>query len=109
MRVSPSMHENLKYSSSKTNFLLEQPGKNLSRIAQLHSATYPVPIQVIQNQMKPQFQNHMRPQFQNHTRPQYQTGSQDLSQMANNQSQSTTTPVFTGLPVYRPQFYTPAN
>ena len=68
MEVSSIMHEGLKYSSSNTNSFLEQLGKNLSHIAQIHSATYPVQLQVIQNQMRPKFKNHIRPQFQNHAR-----------------------------------------
>ena len=47
MEVSSIMHKSLKYSSSNTNSFLEQLGKDLSHIAELYSATYPVQMQVI--------------------------------------------------------------
>lgn len=87
MPVSSSIPENLKYSRDK-----------LSHTVQLHSAAYPVLPQMIQSQMRPQFQNYMHSQLQNHVRSQYQRGSQNLSQMAKKQSQSTT-PVLIGTSV----------
>ena len=47
MEVSSIMHKSLRYSSSNTNSFLEQLGKDLSHIAELYSATYPVQMQVI--------------------------------------------------------------
>lgn len=90
MPVSSSIPENLKYSRDK-----------LSHTVQLHSAAYPVLPQMIQSQMRPQFQNYMHSQLQNHVRPQYQRGSrsQNLSQVAKKQSQSTTSPVLIGTSV----------
>ena len=54
---------------------------------------------MIQSQMRPQFQNYMHSQLQNHVRSRYQRGSQNLSQVAKKQSQSTTSPVLIGTSV----------